>query len=48
MYYNIKLDRFYTYNPYTKELHCIEPTKGGSRSTRKKRKNGVKTSHVKV
>ena len=45
MYYNINLNRFYTYNPDTQEL---QSTKGGSRSTRKKRKNGVKTSHVKV
>ena len=45
MYYNINLNIFYTYNPDTQEL---QSTKGGSRSTRKKRKNGVKTSHVKV
>jgi len=45
MYYNINLNRFYTYNPYTKVL---QSTNGGSKSTRKKRKNGVKTSHVNV
>lgn len=47
-YYNIRLNKFYRYNPDTKELQCLEDTKGGSKSTRKQRKTGVKTSRVKV